>query len=134
MAKKSIIPDIESAENIFKTQKPEPVKAKPETAKQASTTQAKESTPQEAAEPVRGRVGRPRNRTFTKKDAIPLSVFFPADMKDALETASFFGKVDQSDIVRAAVKQFLSKYTNGSQLTPSGATIVRDYIDETTVK
>lgn len=131
MAKKSIEIDIESAEKVFKTQKSESNKDRKE---QIGAEQQNESTPQQSPEPVRNRVGRPRNRTFTKKDAIPLTIFFPADMKDTIESASFFGKVDQSDIVRAAVKMFLKEHSNGSQLKPSGIAIVRDYITETTVK
>ena len=127
MAKKSVKIDIESAEKVFKTQKSESNQDRKE---QSDAEQQNESTPQ----PVRNRVGRPRNRTFTKKDAIPLTIFFPADMKDTIESASFFGKVDQSDIVRAAVKMFLKEHSNGSQLKPSGIAIVRDYITETTVK
>lgn len=129
MAKKNIKPDLEGAENIYKKQKPETDKV---VTNEEESVEQNDSTP--ADEAVRNRVGRPRNRTFTKKNAIPLSVYFPAEMKDTLESASFFGKVDQSDIVRAAVKQFLANYSNGSQLTPSGLTIVRDYIADTTVK
>ena len=121
---KSMIIDIENAEKTFNPDNPVPTEA----------ISAEEPATQALEEPVRSRVGRPRNRTFTKKNAIPLSVYFPADMKDTLESASFFGKVDQSDIVRAAVRLFIKEHTNGNQLKPSGLTIVRDYITETTVK
>lgn len=91
-----------------------------------ATEQLPHPTPAETATPKKR-----RKRTIPRVDG--MNIFFDAKLKDQLGLFSYTYKIDKSDIIRTAIREFFDRHTQETGTLDGDAIhAIHQYIEDTT--